>query len=547
MTGFEEIFGPVGLRGKLEIARVSEEATMRVSFLDVGQGDCTLVRISDPDWTALVDGGRRKQIEPHLAALRHEAQHLNLVVVTHPDADHIEGVIRLVESSTSDGPTIDRLLLPPILHPTGEAVSVETLEGLFPRTWSFLADHLLEGGLGRNGLHKALISLEDLLEGVADLDQLGPGLRSAVDRLAEQLDSDRDQDSPDDRLQPISEPVGDYSPFGLGEGLVSNDVLDVERLERVAVALRDADLPHLANTTLAAKMVAEHARAAEIVKHARRAHNQDAAHVRRALAVADDSVAADVLNRLLAALERADIEPILAPAPPLAEAQGQGFEVWHIAPTAKYLAHLSDSLPKLKEQVMRLAYVPPPSNINRASHVLAIRRPGGPGVLCTGDAGFGDATGGVPDSLSTGWESVISWTRVIDVPHHGGSNWRFFPRVMAASPKHSLVLYISIAAGNESSPPHESLGCNLQHLATAAGYGMALVAHHPVRAAALSPLPQMRASGTQSPSSWMTFYLAAPNALLFWQRDGARCTVAWPKGTSSGGRLRVDRVLFALP
>ncbi len=522
---------------------------MRVTFLDVGQGDCTLVRTKDPDWAALVDGGRRKEFERHLPALRDEVERLDLVAITHPDADHIEGVIRLVESPESDRPEIDAVLLPPILHPTGDTVRAGTLEGPVPGLSSFLADHLIAGGLGKHGLHRALTSLERLLGAVVQRDDLETRLRSAVDQVAAQLDSDRDDEPPDDRPQQSDDepPVGDYGAFAAGEGALSNDVLDVERLERAGAALYDAGLPHLAGTTLAARVVADHARAAEIIQRAERADGEGAAQVRRALTVVDDTVAADALNRLLAALRRAGIRSILAPAPAVARAQGQRVEVWHLAPTAEYLAYLSDSLPKIKELVMTLAYVPLPSSINRASNVLAIRRPSDAGVLCTGDAGFQEARGGVPDSLSAGWKTVIGWTPVIDVPHHGGTNGRFFPRLAAAAPTHLRVLYVSVAVDNKSAPPHDKLGCNLQTLAEIAGRSLALVAHHPVRVAALSPLPEMWASGQQGPPNWMTFYLTAPNTVLFWQRNGAHCTVACPNRSQSGGPGKFDKVMFAPP
>ncbi len=60
---------------------------LAVSFLDVGQGDATLLQ--GPDFTILIDAGRhdRDDVVPHLR--RRGVRALDLVIVTHPHADHI--------------------------------------------------------------------------------------------------------------------------------------------------------------------------------------------------------------------------------------------------------------------------------------------------------------------------------------------------------------------------------------------------------------------------------------------------------------------------
>lgn len=75
-------------------------ARMRVTFLDVGQGDATLIEMPAGP-TVVVDGGRRtpvdhglRVIEPALRARGIDA--LDLVVATHADADHIGGLIHLL-------------------------------------------------------------------------------------------------------------------------------------------------------------------------------------------------------------------------------------------------------------------------------------------------------------------------------------------------------------------------------------------------------------------------------------------------------------------
>lgn len=71
----------------------SQSAGLRVSVLDIGQGDSILVE-GPTGITMLVDGGRSGQTD--LAQVGHELglfdRRIDLVVETHPDADHIGGL-----------------------------------------------------------------------------------------------------------------------------------------------------------------------------------------------------------------------------------------------------------------------------------------------------------------------------------------------------------------------------------------------------------------------------------------------------------------------
>lgn len=63
------------------------EGEMAVYFFDVGQGDSTL--LAGPDFTVVIDAGRhdRTDVVPHLR--RAGVESIDLLVGTHPDADHI--------------------------------------------------------------------------------------------------------------------------------------------------------------------------------------------------------------------------------------------------------------------------------------------------------------------------------------------------------------------------------------------------------------------------------------------------------------------------
>jgi beta-lactamase superfamily II metal-dependent hydrolase len=74
-------------------------AEMEVSFLDVGQGDSILIKAPNGQ-TMLIDGGRSislasSVIIPQLKAWG--ASQVDVLVVTHPDADHISGLVGVLE------------------------------------------------------------------------------------------------------------------------------------------------------------------------------------------------------------------------------------------------------------------------------------------------------------------------------------------------------------------------------------------------------------------------------------------------------------------
>lgn len=69
-------------------------AEFRVDFIDVGQGDATLVRVNGE--RLLIDGGRSQaRIEERLRTLG--VTHIDAILSTHPDADHIAGLVRVLQ------------------------------------------------------------------------------------------------------------------------------------------------------------------------------------------------------------------------------------------------------------------------------------------------------------------------------------------------------------------------------------------------------------------------------------------------------------------
>ncbi len=93
---FSFIFPPESWRYYLSLPNVSKrgEKELRIHFLDVGQGDCTLIELPDGK-VVLIDGGdskrsTKKTILRYLNAL--DIDVIDHLVVTHTDKDHCGGL-----------------------------------------------------------------------------------------------------------------------------------------------------------------------------------------------------------------------------------------------------------------------------------------------------------------------------------------------------------------------------------------------------------------------------------------------------------------------
>ena len=76
--------------------KMSEEALCRVYFLDVGQGDCTLIRTRWGD--ILIDAGPESAQEALCLRLKQlGVKEIALAVFTHPDEDHVGGADGILE------------------------------------------------------------------------------------------------------------------------------------------------------------------------------------------------------------------------------------------------------------------------------------------------------------------------------------------------------------------------------------------------------------------------------------------------------------------
>lgn len=91
---------------------------LTVHFIDVGQGDCICIQ-TDGGETYLFDGGSSSKggvgkyiLIPYLKY--YGIHHIDAVFVSHPDEDHCNGIMELLEIGADNGITVGRLILPAI-------------------------------------------------------------------------------------------------------------------------------------------------------------------------------------------------------------------------------------------------------------------------------------------------------------------------------------------------------------------------------------------------------------------------------------------------
>lgn len=457
---------------------------LNVTFLNVGQGDSTYLRHPEHDWAALIDGGWGHKIERHLPWLRTEASHIDLLVGTHCDGDHLEGLCVLVEDC--DSPGIRTALLPPFVHPTGALVAHRGLDGVMPGRSPFAAHHV-----GYHGAKAVMRPLEELVSRVELANRIARAAKELGSELEEyppveqsSLDDDADLfgvagDEDDDGGE------GGDPPLDLHTGGLRLEEFSTDRLDRLANIASELKAPATAETihalALLSKKVSLAAASARFAPGfsakampALRAGGPALATVRASLEVVADVSTLSYLERLIQALDARKIPWFVRPAPPFAASEGTLVETWHIAPTERYLNELARYLPVVKERLLIANYVNPrlPSFSNRLSHVLAFRGHGERvGVMVTGDAGFQRRRRGRRESMSSGWGRTLPWARLVDIPHHGGSYGSFGKRLREElqkyAPNRQLDLYVSVGHPNSHAPPHDRFHDLLPYVAAA--------------------------------------------------------------------------------
>ena len=84
--------------GKPSISKRSE-GELRIHFLDVGQGDCTLIELPDGK-VVLIDGGDGRE-STEMSVMRYlnalDIDTIDHLILTHADADHCGSLAKIVE------------------------------------------------------------------------------------------------------------------------------------------------------------------------------------------------------------------------------------------------------------------------------------------------------------------------------------------------------------------------------------------------------------------------------------------------------------------
>ena len=397
---------------------------MRALFVNVGQGDCTLVQ--HDGYSILCDGGTEGAIVPHLGRLRIEAPRLDLIVGTHYDADHLAGLTQVVEKYPEG--SIGRVWLPPFLNPDGELV-----EGS-----PFLADRIWRDGLGSaiSPLEAIARSLPD--EELAELRRMVGKPRS----IARNLD-DRHDDLPAPGLDELFLGEHELVPSGEDEqdGASWEQLTRAESVARIEEAIGVVEELKLKALVGLMRVGLEiNALAVAMPNVAASLMESPSVVGSRALAVTMATVAAVNgvhLEKLLAALRRASVQWEVPRAPDRAGWQSFGaFEIAHLSPTTAFVEANRRRLPVINkllfaEMACRVD-AELPSWANRLSHALAIR----PrrrcrrvdchcGVLLTGDCAFWS-------SVSLGADRIVGECGLIDIAHHGG-RWGDFSKLLTDS------------------------------------------------------------------------------------------------------------------
>lgn len=92
---------------------VLKEGESSVTFIDVGQGDCTLIRTNNK--TVLIDSGEEENYSRIMAFLKYaEIPQIDIVIITHPHSDHCGSMAKIISTFKTE-----MVLMPEISDESG--------------------------------------------------------------------------------------------------------------------------------------------------------------------------------------------------------------------------------------------------------------------------------------------------------------------------------------------------------------------------------------------------------------------------------------------
>lgn len=92
----------IGIVVAVGITRPQAESELRVYFLDVGQGDSAYIKTPTGE-DILIDGGPDNAVLNELGKVMDFGDHrINLIILTHPHADHLTGLLEVIRRYTID-------------------------------------------------------------------------------------------------------------------------------------------------------------------------------------------------------------------------------------------------------------------------------------------------------------------------------------------------------------------------------------------------------------------------------------------------------------
>ena len=112
MEDITEIFLSENASENISIEETVAAGEMKVWFLDVGQGDCTIIQTNEG--CMMVDAGNNEWGNEVTAFLEEQGiEKLDYLILTHPDADHIGGADDVLETVE-----VDKVLMPEVENDT---------------------------------------------------------------------------------------------------------------------------------------------------------------------------------------------------------------------------------------------------------------------------------------------------------------------------------------------------------------------------------------------------------------------------------------------